>query len=142
MRRYLVIAHRTLGGQHLLDEAQRRMAEGPCSFHLLVPGHHPSDHSWSDHEIDEQARRVLEAGLERFRSIGAEATGETGDTNPVYAADVVLRRDHFDGIILSTLPSGPSRWLKVDVPSRMRRQFALPITHLVAEAETADTTPG
>ncbi|MGH9120095.1 MAG: hypothetical protein ACRD0A_20175 [Acidimicrobiales bacterium] len=140
MRRYLVVAHRTLGGQHLIDEAQRRMAEGPCRFHLLVPCHHPHDHSWSDHEIEEQARRVLDAGLERFTAIGAVVDGEVGDTNPVYAVDGLLRREHFDEIILSTLPAGPSRWLKVDVLSRMRRQFALPITHLVAEPETADTT--
>jgi hypothetical protein len=138
--RYLVVAHRTLGGQHLLDDVQRRMAEGPCQFHLLVPCHHPSNHSWTDHEIEAQAQRALEAGLARFRSVGAEATGEIGDVNPVYAVDGVLRRENFDAIILSTLPPGPSRWLKVDVPSRMRRQFSLPITHLIGEAETASTT--
>ena len=137
MRRYLVIAHRTLGGEHLLEEVQRRIAEGPSQFHILVPAHHPSDHSWTDGQIEAEARRVLDAGLERFRSIGADATGEVGDVNPVYAADVVLRREHFDEILLSTLPAGPSRWLKVDVPSRMRRQFNLPITHLVARSESA-----
>jgi len=140
MRRYLVVAHQTLGGQHLIDEVQRRMAEGPCQFHLLVPCHHPPDHSLTDHEIEEQARRVLDAGLERFRALGADATGEIGDVNPVYAVDGVLRRQPFDEIILSTLPAGISRWLKVDVPSRMRRQFNLPITHLVADQETAPTT--
>jgi hypothetical protein len=139
--RYLVVAHRTLGGQHLLDEVQRRMAEGPCQFHLLVPCHHPSDHQWTDHEIEAEARKALEAGLASFRSIGADATGEIGDVNPVYAVDAVLRREAFDEIILSTLPPGPSRWLKVDVPSRMRRQFNLPITHLVARPEPAASSP-
>jgi hypothetical protein len=139
MRRYLVVAHRTLGGQHLLDEVARRRAEGPCHFHLLVPGHHPLGHNWTEHEVEEQAGKVLEAGLASFAEAGADVTGETGDTNPVYAIDTVLRREHFDEIILSTLPAGPSRWLKVDVPSRIRRQFNLPLTHLVAEEESAVT---
>jgi hypothetical protein len=138
--RYLVVAHRTLGGQHLIDEVQRRMAEGPCQFHLLVPCHHPPNHSWTDHQVEAEATRVLEAGLERFRALGADVTGEIGDVNPVYAADIVLRHGHFDGIILSTLPAGPSRWLKVDVPSRMRRQFSLPLTHLIGDAEAAPAT--
>jgi hypothetical protein len=138
--RYLVVAHRTLGGPHLTDEVQRRMAEGPCQFHLLVPCHHPPTHTWTDHEVEEEARRALEAGLARFRSLGADVTGEIGDVNPVYAVDGVLRRERFDEIILSTLAPGPSRWLKVDVPSRMRRQFSLPITHLVAEPEAASTS--
>jgi hypothetical protein len=137
MRRYLVVAHRTLGGQHLLEEVKRRQAEEPSHFHLLVPGHHPTGHNWTEHEVEEQARQVLEAGLARFAETGADVSGETGDTNPVYAVDAVLRREHFDEIILSTLPAGPSRWLKVDVPSRIRRQFNLPLTHLVGEEEPA-----
>jgi hypothetical protein len=139
MRRYLVVAHRTLGGQHLLDEVRRRMAEGPSRFHLLVPCHHPSDHPWTEHEIEAQATRVLETERKRFEEVGAEVTGEIGDTNPVYAIDGVLRREPFDEIILSTLPAGVSRWLKVDVPSRVRRQFNLPVTHLVATEEPAPT---
>lgn len=141
MRRYLVVAHKTLGGQHLLNEVQRRMAEGPCEFHLLVPCQHPHDHNWTDHEIEQQATRALETGLARFREAGAEATGEVGDPNPVYAIDGVLRQQHFDEIILSTLPVGVSRWLKVDVPSRIRRQFNLPLTHLIAEPEPAAANP-
>jgi GABA permease len=137
MRRYLVVAHKTLAGQHLLDEAQRRMEDGPCTFHLLVPCQHPHDRSWTDHDIEAQANEVLERGIKEFEALGAEATGEIGDPNPVYAADAVLRREHFDEIILSTLPPGPSRWLKVDVPHRMERAFSLPITHLVA----ADAPP-
>jgi hypothetical protein len=139
MRRYLVVAHRTLGGQHLIDEVHRRAEEGPCHFHLLVPGQPPHDHNWTEHEIERQAQQVLDAGLARFREAGVDATGETGDPNPVYAIDAVLRREHFDGIILSTLPVGVSRWLKVDVPSRVRRQFNLPLTHLIAAPEEAGT---
>jgi hypothetical protein len=136
MHRYLVVAHRTLGGAHLADEVRARLEAGPCSFHLVVPVHHPMG-AWSDHDAEAMTTKVLEAGLEQFRSLGAEVTGEMGDANPVYAVDTVLRREPgtFDSIILSTLPVGPSRWLKWDVPNRMARVSGLPVVHVVAERE-------
>jgi hypothetical protein len=37
VRRYLVMANQTLGGEELLSVIQARMAAGPSHFHLLVP---------------------------------------------------------------------------------------------------------
>jgi hypothetical protein len=37
VRRYLVVANQTLGGEELATAIQARMAAGPCHFHLLVP---------------------------------------------------------------------------------------------------------
>jgi hypothetical protein len=141
MRRYLIVAHRTLGGQHLIEHVQALRAEDDaCRFHLLVPVEHPMG-AWSDGQVAAAAKRALQEGLDRFHDERIIADGEIGDANPVYAAGVVIRRegdDAFTGIILSTLPAGPSRWLHLDVPSRMRKAFPrLEITHLVAEAEHA-----
>jgi len=136
MPRYLIVAHRTLGGAHLMEHVKALRAAGPCRFHLLVPVEHPMG-AWSDGEVQAAARRTLQAGLDAFHEERIIADGEIGDPNPVYAVGVVLRRegeDAFDGIILSTLPAGPSRWLHLDVPSRMRKEFPdIEITHLVAE---------
>lgn len=137
MTRYLVVAHRTLGGDHLLDHVRGLMAEGDCSFHLLVPATHPTDRAWSDASARAAAAERLEEGLARFREAGADVAGEVGDENPVYAVSTVLRRQTFDRIILSTLPPGPSRWLHLDVPTRLRREAPIPVTHLVAEREGA-----
>jgi hypothetical protein len=136
MRRYLVVAHRTLGGQHLLDEVRARLEAGPCQFYLLVPVHHPAGQNWTEGQLEAAARQSLEDGLARFRELGADVDGEVGDANPVYAIETVTRDRAFDEIILSTLPAGPSRWLKLDVPTRVARQFRMPVTHLVAEPES------
>ena len=40
MRRYLVVAHQTLGSPELLEAMRDRLAEGSCTFHLLVPEYH------------------------------------------------------------------------------------------------------
>jgi hypothetical protein len=136
MPRYLVVAHRTVGGPHLMEHVRALRDAGPCRFHLLVPVEHPMG-AWSDGQVQAAARRALQEGLDRFHDERIIADGEVGDANPVYAVGVVLRREGegaFDGIILSTLPPGPSRWLHLDVPSRMRKEFPdLEITHLVAQ---------
>jgi hypothetical protein len=143
MGSYLVVAHRTLVGEHLLDHV-RQLADqeseqeaGTTRFHLVVPVRHPDGHAWTDGEIEGVARHRLEEGLAAFREAGIEATGEIGDENPVYAASTALRNVDFecDAIVVSTLPSGVSHWLRIDVVSRMKREFDLPITHLVAPKE-------
>ena len=139
MQTYLVVAHRTLVGEHLLDHVRSLCAAGEaqCRFYLVVPVTHPRDHSWSEGEVDAAGRRRLDEGLEAFRNLGVEATGEVGDANPVYAVSTALRNrpfgdDEWDGIIVSTLPPGVSHWLGLDVVSRIKREFDIPVTHLVA----------
>jgi hypothetical protein len=142
MSTYLVVAHRTLVEDHLLDHVRSLCEAGECAFHLVVPVTHPRDHAWSEGEVHGLARRRLEEGLSAFGGIGATVTGEVGDANPVYAVATALRGssvDDWSGIIVSTLPPGISRWLGLDVVSRLKRDFDLPVTHLVAARTPADT---
>jgi len=138
MRRYLVVAHRTLGGAHLVDELHRRRQDDPyCTFHLIVPEYHPTTRGWNEHEVHLAAARTLDAMLERLAEMRIGATGEIGDANPVYAVGAALRRegrDAFAGLIISTLPKGISRWWLLDVPRRMANEYPhLSVTHLVDE---------
>jgi hypothetical protein len=138
MREYLVVAHRTLIGPQVLEYVRACRDQGPSRFHIVVPVEHPIG-AWTEGEIEAAARVRLDEGLASFRGLGVEADGEVGDVNPVYAISTALRNlDHdVDEIILSTLPSGASKWLKLDVPSRVTREFDLPVTHLAAERQDA-----
>jgi GABA permease len=160
MQTYLVVAHRTLVGKHLLDHVRSlsegagpgRAPSGPVQstesgthvrFYLVVPVRHPRDHAWTDGEVEATARARLDEGLAAFRNVGVEATGEVGDANPVYAVSTALRNrpfgdDDWDGIIVSTLPPGVSHWLGLDVVSRIKREFDIPVTHVVAPKVEAD----
>jgi hypothetical protein len=141
MGTYLVVAHRTLVEDHLLDEVRTRCAAGDCTFHLVVPVHHPRDHAWTDGEVESAARRRLDEGLAAFEAVGAEVTGEVGDANPVYAVGTAMRshpETDWAGIIVSTLPRGVSRWLHLDLVSRLTYEYDLPVTHLVATTASAD----
>jgi hypothetical protein len=138
MRRYLVIANRTLCEQHLLDEVhRRRMADPGCRFHLVVPASHPSG-AFSDEQCWRDAETRLAEGLDILAAGGVSATGEVGDANPIYAVgDVILREiGRFDEIILSTLPVGMSKWLAQNMVRRLKRATGLPVTHVIAEVAT------
>lgn len=139
MARYLVVGNVTLTGDHLLDMIRDRAGGAPCQVHLLVPaGHEVNTWRAHDHDTDlAQARERLREALARFATLeGVEVTGEVGDASPVEAVgDVVRTGQPFDEVILSTLPSGPSRWLRLDVPARIERTCGIPVTHVVARRQ-------
>jgi hypothetical protein len=136
MRRYLVVANQTLGGEHLLAAVRDCLAGGACRFHIVVPATEPGDHAvWTEGESRALAKERLDLALARFRDLGAEADGEVGDERPLDAIRDALREREFDGIILSTLPPGASRWLRQDLPHRVEREFGLPVTHVSSEPE-------
>lgn len=138
MPRYLVVANQTLAGQHLVEEVRSRMGEGDCRFHIVVPATPPHEQAtWTEGEARAVAQERLDEALLRFRALGADVSGEVGDERPLDAIRDALHQAEFDGLILSTLPPGPSRWLRMDLPHKAQRAFDIPITHLIAEHEPA-----
>ncbi|HZU71913.1 MAG TPA: hypothetical protein VE990_04005 [Acidimicrobiales bacterium] len=147
-RRVLVVANKTLGSRALEAELRRQAEAGPCVFHLLVPAAPPGvadlpgeanleDPFLQDQLMQaslEQARQLLDEHLEALRRSGIDATGEVGLADPATAVRFVVGRRRFDEVILSTLPSGLSRWLGMDLPSRLRRMLEVPLTVVTAEA--------
>lgn len=135
MHQYLVVANQTLDSEQLAGKVRACLAVGPCQFHVLVPATHARDHyMWTEGSDRAIARDRLAAALERMRALGATADGEVGDPSPLQAIqDVFTRGLKVDEIILVTLPPGPSRWLRQDLPHRLTRTVSVPVTHLVAE---------
>jgi hypothetical protein len=132
-RRILVVANQTACGDELLAAIEGRMREGPCHFTLLVPATPPAEHAtWTEGEAKALATRRMEEALARFAAAGADdADGVIGDAHPARAIDDVLLDRSYDEIILSTLPPGVSRWLKLDLPRRVEQKFSLPVTTII-----------
>jgi GABA permease len=137
MARYLIVANRSLAGPALIGEVfARRAADDESVFHVVVPA--TRIHSgWSEGQAMAHARTALDDASHRFADAGVTVTGEVGDENPMLAVGDVLRREPFDEIVVSTLPAGPSRWLKRDLPRRLEHEYGLPVTHVVSELEPA-----
>src|SRR5258708_40326598 len=137
MRNYLVVANQTLGGEHLTDILKQRLAQGAAHFHLVVPATRVRE-NWTHTEGEAHAaadRRLGEA-IEQLAALGLDLDGEVGVTNPLDAIADALALGTYDEIILSTLPPGPSLWLRQDLPHRVSAMFDVPLVHVVAGRET------
>lgn len=147
MRRYLVLANQTLGGEELAARLQELMNDGPCHFHLVVPitqtsgSDHAVDGAWAPLVVHDgyQVGRQLAEGrlaheLARLRLAGAQADGEVADAGALDYVRELVAREQFDEVIVSTLPRRLSRWLRVDLPARIRRGTELPMEHVISSA--------
>jgi hypothetical protein len=137
MARYLIVANQTLCGDQLAERLQKLIAGGPCRFHVVVPATYARDHAVHiDGAAHALAEKRLEAALDRFRALGADVTGEVGDASPMLAVrDCFVASTDYDGVIVSTLPPGVSRWLKQDLPHRLERNYGLPVMQVTGEYE-------
>ncbi len=130
----LVLAHQTAAHEGLLDAVRRRARESPARFHLVVPRQPHGMHRVVDpHEAgDAEAREVLAQSLPKLsQAAGAEVMGSVGDSEPLMAVHDAVNLGSYDEIIISTLPLGISRWLKLDLISKVRA-LGLPVTHVAA----------
>jgi hypothetical protein len=135
MRRYLIVANRTLAGDHLVRTVRDLNERREASFYIVVPATPPQDHTWTDGEARAIAQARLDAAIKLLSDVGVDAEGEVGDERPTYAIQDVLAKREIDEIIVSTLPPGASRWLKRDLPHRIEVEFGLPVTHVIGAPE-------
>lgn len=137
--RILVVANRTADSPELIAALRRRAARSPAGFTLLVPAV-PRGLAWAaDMKAGgPEAVPRAEIGARRMRAAGFELD-ETivGDPDPVAAVGDALRSHRFDEVIVSTLPRGVSRWLRLSLPHRLRRMTDLPVLHVTAHPRTA-----
>jgi len=130
MSTILIVANQTLPSADLATEVTRRIASGVRQFHVVVPATPPpgSGFTWDEDAARTAAEERLAAFRQRLTDQGAMAEGEIGDRDPVAAARDAARGRDVTEVILSTLPVGASKWLRQDVPSRMRGALHVPVT--------------
>jgi hypothetical protein len=132
---YLLIANQTLDSPALRDWVARVSSSGDCRFHVVVPATRVEHRfTWTEGEALARARRRLGEAIEEFSALGVPVEGEVGDENPILAAFDAILQWRYDAIVVSTLPRGLSRWLRLDVVSRLRRETRLPVIHVEAPA--------
>ena len=137
--RVLVVAHKTAATPALLDAVRERAARGPARFTLLVPNaahglHRMVDAEDVDHSEADQIVALAVPLLEE--AVGGPVESRVGDANPLDAIHDAVNADGFDEIIISTLPTRVSRWVKLDLPSKLSG-LGLPITVVNARESAA-----
>ncbi|MEA2330626.1 MAG: hypothetical protein QOH58_764 [Thermoleophilaceae bacterium] len=118
----LVVANMTATSDELLAALRERADRGACRFTLLMPREGPG----ADSRLDEALGAMREAGLE-------QVTGHTGNPDPIVAAMEIWDPMRFDEIVVSTFPTGSSRWLGLDLPRRLEKLTAAPVRHVVSQ---------
>jgi len=134
------VAHKTAATQPLLDEVRERAQRGPSTFTLLVPNATHGLHRVVDAEDQGagETQGVLDVALPKLsEAAGSPVEGIVGDPDPVAAVHDAINLRGFDEIIISTLPTHVSRWLKLDLPSKVAG-MGLPVTTVTpADASSA-----
>jgi len=133
--RVLVVAYKTAATQPLLDAVRQRAASSPARFTLLVPNPAHGLHKAVDPEdLDaSEAKDVLEKALPKLsEAAGSEVDGIVGDPDPSAAIQDAINLRGFDEVIISTLPSKLSRWLHLDLPSKVSG-LGLPVSTVTPE---------
>ncbi len=144
VRRILVVANETVGGEPLREEIRRKSEGQEEQVLVICPAlNSPLKHWASDEDGARiQAQQRLDASLARLRELGVEARGEIGDAEPLQAMEDALRLFGADEIIISTHPPGRSHWLEKGIVEGARERFAVPITHVVVDLEAERAAPG
>jgi hypothetical protein len=130
----LVVANRTAESPELLEALKARAAQGDAEFTLVIPAT-PHGLSWAaDMSAGEgEAEHHRDAFLEELRGEGLDVKdAKVGDPDPLAAAQDATNFEKFDEVIVSTLPLHLSKWLKLDLPSKVKAATGLPVTHVVA----------
>lgn len=136
MARILVVANQTCESPDLLEALKARAAQGDAEFFLVVPasGHNVLEKATDPDAAAAESERHLEHAVERFRAAGLNVEGELGDGDPIAAVQDAVNFHEFDEAIVSTLPARASKWLKMDLPTRVERTTGLPVTHVETKA--------
>jgi hypothetical protein len=136
---YLLVANQTLGGTALATVVTERAKNERATIHIIVPATAPADERPPAAGIAlENAQRRLQGALDRLQGAGLHATGEIGVADPMQAIRDAFRTYRYSGLIISTLPAGASRWLRMDLPHRAAREFNLPVEWIEARTDAPD----
>ena len=132
--RVLVVAYRTAATPALLEAVRERAARGNAKFTLLVPNPAHGLHKVIDPEDQSQseAEAVVELAVPLLeQAAGGRVDSIIGVSEPLAAIQDAINLHGFDEILISTLPTRVSRWLKLDLPSKAAG-LGLPVTTVTA----------
>jgi len=135
--RILVVADETLGSDELMSAISTLALTQPARFLVVCPAVDTRRKTSTSAEdaARAEARKRLDATLARLASVGVEAHGELGDSDPLQAIDDAVRTFQPDEIVISTHPPGRSSWLEGGVVDAASARFDVPVTHVVADVD-------
>ncbi len=132
VRNVLVLASQTVGGRSLIETLERRSTSSPHRFTVILPPTGPDD---------DTAQQRLDHTLDALRRAGLRVTGYVAEPDPFNSVMNALGHHPADEIVVSTLPTGESRWLRGDLIDRLRKATARPVEHVISDPAEQGSQP-
>jgi hypothetical protein len=142
MSRYLLVANETAESPEMLQAVAQLSADDPeAEFVVMIPatplnllqqfeGTAKSARSLAAQRAQSTRRHLESMGI----NVGST---RIGSWDPYAAIEEELANEKFEAIVLSTLPPGASRWLRMDLPSRLARGHPdVRLVHVVSRSIT------
>ena len=86
-------------------------------------------------EAADGAASYEQAFVDGLRKEGLNVVdAKIGDPDPLAAVQDECNLNEYDELVISTLPTHISRWLKLDLPHKAEHATGLPVTHVVAHS--------
>jgi hypothetical protein len=141
--RVLIVAHQTADSPELVRAVAERSDAGPCTFTLLVPSASRELHRVvppEEHGPSAAEARLTEAVPLLSEAAGDEVIGVVGAQDPFTAVQDAVNLLGFDEVIVSMLPRRRSRWLRLDLPHKVRA-LGMPVTEVIGIERDATRLP-
>lgn len=127
----LIVANRTAGRDELLEAMKARThGERERLFVICVP------QEGGDGTAAAKARARMSQVVDRARAAGLVCAGMIGDPDPYTATMNALQFFRVEDVIISTLPTTRSGWMRADLIERVRRATGKSVEHVEASPST------
>jgi hypothetical protein len=130
--RTLIVANRTASTPLLLEEVERRAAQHPTAFALLIPD--VASRSAADWTLKEAVTALRRAASGPSGHRPTHVEGLLGGPDAFESVKQALADGNFDDVIISTLSKRTSEWLRRDLPRRVE-QLNVPVTVITEPAK-------
>ena len=136
MRTILAVANETLTGPKLVARAREEAAKGDVRVVVCVPRKSPTHGNFIYEDAVYEAAQVrVDLARSVLRELGINAVGEVGDPDPYSATMDMVAEYEPDQIIVSTLPTTSSGWLRRDLVERIEDATGMPVEHLITDLD-------
>jgi hypothetical protein len=126
----LVVANQTVAGDALIEHLKQK-ARGDVEqrYIVLVP------QDSGDGQASARARARMEKLLDSLHAEDIPAVGMIGDPDPYTATMNAVDFFHLHDIVISTLPSNRSEWLKANLIERVEKGTGKTVEHVESTAD-------
>lgn len=145
MASYLLVANETAESQELLQAISEIHAQDPGAEFVIVVPATPLNLLQQFEGKAKSARGLAaqraQSTRQKLESLGIRVRStRVGNWDPYVAIEDELLHEKYEAIVVSTLPPGLSRWLRMDLPSRVvRRHPRIRLIHVVARSAASSS---